>query len=227
MLDGAGLPSSFWPIAARFFCCARNFEVRDGDSAWHRRHSRGHLPPKELIPFGALVGFRPDRRKPKWKSHGKFAPNAVPGIFLGWHMQYGHVFRGEYLVASLRDCKKLNLRYDRPGEDRKLPVYRVTELVFDGNCVFPLKATYDAVNPTLEGAPPEDDDDISYTDEDDDHDPSDDGDHGYTAESATFAEPGGVPPVPGRATGSEAARGTAEGGGSGPYDSGYGDGAAE
>lgn len=92
LLECAGLPACFWPIAARFFACARNFEVRDGDSAWHRRHTRGHLPPKDLIPFGSLVGFRPDKKRKEWKSHGKFAPNAVPGIFLGWHMQYGHVF---------------------------------------------------------------------------------------------------------------------------------------
>ena len=103
---------------------------------------------------------------------------------------------GEYLVAALQDCKKLNLRYDQPGEDKTLPVYRVTELVFDGRCIFPLKAKYDAVNRTLEGVAPEEDDEAFDAAEDDDDRPNDDGDPEYAAESAMFAEPRELSPVP-------------------------------
>ena len=31
---------------------------------------------------------------------GKFAPNAKKGVFLGYNIQAGHVWSGEYLVAN-------------------------------------------------------------------------------------------------------------------------------
>ena len=41
----------------------------------------------------------------------------------------GHVWRGEYLVAALVECRDLDLRYDAIRQDAKLPVYRVREIV--------------------------------------------------------------------------------------------------
>ena len=126
-------------MGVRFFCHAINVEMIDGDSAWNRRHNKGHQGKRESIPFGALVDFLPDKTETKWRGHGKFAPKAVPGVFLGWYLQTGHVWRREYLVASLDDCRELNLRYDVIGADSRLPVHRVREVVFRPPCTFPLK----------------------------------------------------------------------------------------
>jgi len=128
-----------------------NTELKDGDSAWHRRHpQRDHFPKKFRIPFGSLTDFRPDMTQKRWKAHNKFAPNNVPSIFLGWYLHSGHAWRGEYLVASLVECRSLNLRYDVVGEDAKLPVHRVRELLVPAESTFPLKARYDQTNRTLE-----------------------------------------------------------------------------
>ena len=103
-------------------------------------------------------------------------------------MHYGHAFRGEYLVATPKDCRKLDLRYEAWGEDRKLHVHRVRELVVEDKIVFPPKRRYDLVNKTLEGGLTDDTHLGGYGSDGGDGDGRiDDDDEGYTAESATFA----------------------------------------
>ena len=47
-----------------------------------------------LIPFGALVDFRPPANT--FKGLPKFASRAMPGIFLGYRLQPGGIWKGEY-----------------------------------------------------------------------------------------------------------------------------------
>ena len=66
---------------------------------------------KDLIPFGALVDYIPDTTRGRWKGKHKFSPKGVPGVFLGWHLHVGHMWRGEYYVADLQDFARLDLTY--------------------------------------------------------------------------------------------------------------------
>ena len=52
LLDQAGLPAAFWSYAAKHFCHSSNIEVIDGESAWNRRHGKGHFKGPR-IPFGS------------------------------------------------------------------------------------------------------------------------------------------------------------------------------
>jgi hypothetical protein len=131
-----------------------NVELRDGDSSWNQRHGKGHFAgPK--VPFGALIDFIPNTTKRKWQTRSKWNPKAVPGVFMGYFLQPGHVWKGEYLAAALEDCSDLDLRADAKGVDAKLPIHRVRELIVDARAgrgyKFPLKAEYDRRNRTLEG----------------------------------------------------------------------------
>ena len=54
----------------------------------------------KVVPFGCLVYFWEDRKRPDSISR-KMSPSSSLGVFLGYHIQSGHVWRDEYLVAHL------------------------------------------------------------------------------------------------------------------------------
>ena len=67
----------------------------DGDSCYNRRRRKGHF--KGLnIPFGALVDFMP-HSDIKIES---FGGKTIQGIFLGYHIQPGGLWDGDYIVAD-------------------------------------------------------------------------------------------------------------------------------
>ena len=79
----------------------------------------------------------------KPKKDLRFDPTLNPGIFLGYAMQPGFIWRNEYLVASLKDLmeKKFN---------EAVQVVRVNQLtVPDGPFVYPLKGRYKAIREGL------------------------------------------------------------------------------
>ena len=115
----------------------------------------GHWTAKR-IPFGAAVDFLPNSTKKKWAGRSKWNPNAIPGIFLGYKLLPGRKWKGEYYVASLKDCQSLDLSCDARKADSRLPVHRRGIVVEDAlGYRFPLKARYDQTNGTLERAPPQ------------------------------------------------------------------------
>ena len=130
LLLQAGLPPSWWPYAAQAFSMARNIETpADGSaSAWMLKHEAAFEGKR--IPFGAEVVFR---LPPPYRSGGKFGPRGARGIFLGWHMQPGMTFKGDYQVAPVDDL------LDTTGQ--KVRVMRVKEikLLPGGPPSFPLR----------------------------------------------------------------------------------------
>ena len=96
LLLAAGLPPGFWPYAMRAFCFGSNIAMRNGDSAWNRRHKKGHFQGK-IIPFGALVDFRQNKRRDDRMP--KAAPDATEGIFLGYKLNPG--VTGEENIGAL------------------------------------------------------------------------------------------------------------------------------
>jgi hypothetical protein len=124
LLLHAGLPECWWPMAMRHFSVARNVEKVDGDSAWLRRFGgrpfNGHR-----IPFGALVEFKPS---PTRDALSKFAPRAVPGIFLGYVLQPGCQWKGDYYAAALSEFQAVD-----GGRFEKVSVQRIKEVVPPAN----------------------------------------------------------------------------------------------
>jgi hypothetical protein len=53
-LKSSGMPHGMWGHAGKHYCTARCLEVRNGDSAYNRRHRKGHCKAK-LAAFGQLV----------------------------------------------------------------------------------------------------------------------------------------------------------------------------
>ena len=70
-------------------------EQLTGDrSPWDLRDKRDFSG--KIIPFGCLVYFWEDRKRPD-SIAGKMSPSSSQGVFLGYHIQAGHVWRDEYL----------------------------------------------------------------------------------------------------------------------------------
>ena len=155
MLLQGGLPACFWVYAMRAFCFARNIDCGSGDSAWNRRHKKGHFK-GPIIRFGARVDFLPSpttKQKESKKGRIKYAPASRVGVFLGYRIMCGGRWRGGFLVAELANFQQQDLSYFAKSSLKKVHVQKVRECELDledGAC-FPLRKRYDECNRTLEG----------------------------------------------------------------------------
>ena len=94
----AGLPDCFWPDASRCFCHHDNITIGDdGLSPWAKYHD-DHEWTGMVLPFGCFVLFRPVKTSVKLSSHES---RLQPGIFLGYEIQAGFQWNGEYRVVPL------------------------------------------------------------------------------------------------------------------------------
>ena len=88
--------------------------------------------PFVITAFGCLVYFWEDRKRPDSVA-GKMSPSSAQGVFLGYRIQAGHVWRDEYLVAHLDSL-------DYRLADGSVKVIRTKRLELpDGDFVFPLR----------------------------------------------------------------------------------------
>ena len=139
LLEHAGMPSCFWVHAVRHWCLMDNTAFRDGDTAWNKRHGKGHFPGPRL-PFGCLVDFLP--RPDSVKAMPKFEPRAVPGIFVGYRLQPGATWNREYLVFPKSYFEGYD--FDRPHNLVELTPVITQECRQIGELSFPLKSLYDS-----------------------------------------------------------------------------------
>ena len=123
LLEHAGLPSCFWSIAARFWCHAHNIKVTDGDSPWNKRHNKGQFDLKKVIPFGTVIDYLP---KPEvLRAMPQFEPRGCQGIFMGYYLQPGGEWKGEYLVFLMGLFDDYN--FAEPRKLTKLHLVRTME----------------------------------------------------------------------------------------------------
>ena len=108
--------------------------IGQSTSPWEERF--GEAFGDKLVPFGAQVLFWDNPKRPDCTS-GKTSPTAVEGVFLGYHIQPGHVWRGEYLVTKLEA-----LEYHL--EHASFTIIRVKKVEFppDG-IIFPVRVKVD------------------------------------------------------------------------------------
>ena len=138
-LEQAGLPPRLWSFGVKHYCFVRNaLAIGDDRSPWFNRH--GKECKALLIPLGALVHFKPSPAKPRGIE--KFAPRAQPGIFLGYHLNPGGEWKGDYICALLKDVRGLN---DDPN--MKVSTHRIKEVIFDPEAIsYPLRPRYEEIN---------------------------------------------------------------------------------
>ena len=107
LLEGAranlvqsGFPLSMWPFAIQHNAVATNIlpQLNGNDSPWYLRFNKTF--DEAEIPFGAKILFwnNPARAD---NQAGKTSPTSNEGVFLGYHIQPGFAWKGEFLVAKL------------------------------------------------------------------------------------------------------------------------------
>ena len=114
------------------FAFAHNVLLSLGNekTPWELRFEEAFAGP--LIPFGCRVLFwnNPARAD---NTSGKTSPTAAEGLFLGYHVQPGHKWRGEYLVCKLEAA-------DYHLNNASITVQRVRKVELEGGIIFPIRA---------------------------------------------------------------------------------------
>ena len=152
----ANMPLTLWPYASKHHAMAINIvkQLNGNDPPWTLRFDNGFLG--RQLPFGCLLFFWEGKYEPK---RGKFAPNAKRGVFLGYNIQAGHVWRGEYLVANVDSLEY----FLKEGHLKTIRTKRVA--LPNGDFIFPLH---------FKEKPILDLQDLDYQPEGDDEDDDDD-----------------------------------------------------
>ena len=137
----SGLQVRMWPLAMQHFSLAVNAspQLNGDESPWKLRFGED-FPGQLMIPFGAKILFWNNPKRADSTS-GKMSPTANDGIFLGYHIQPGFAWKGEYLLAKLDAL-------DYHAENGSITVQRARriELVL-GGFTFPLRALHEAKEP--------------------------------------------------------------------------------
>ena len=127
----SGLGHQYWPHAARHWCIAHDslLALDSSPSPWELRFDA--KCPMKVIPFGSLVHYWNGPKK-RPKDELRFDPTSTPGIFLGYVIHPGFLWRDEYVVANLKAVMDARL------EDT-VQIYRVSKIQITDKFEFPLK----------------------------------------------------------------------------------------
>ena len=79
--------------------------LSDGKTPYERRLGQPLKGP--IIPFGSLVGYYPISAKDQSRIH-QFGKKVLPGLFLGYALYAGGIWKGDILVADLEELEKMD-----------------------------------------------------------------------------------------------------------------------
>ena len=86
--------------------------LSDGNTPYERRFGQPFEGP--IIPFGSLVEYHPTTAKDQSRIH-QFVKKVLPGLFLGYALYAGRIWKGDVLIADLEELETM----DGPEKDRK------------------------------------------------------------------------------------------------------------
>ena len=102
-----GLNESWW--ADSMECCTnlRNVTdlLSDGKTPHERRFGQSFKGP--IIPFGSLVEYHPITAKDQSRIH-QFGKKVLPGLFLGYALYAGGIWKGDVLIADLEELETMD-----------------------------------------------------------------------------------------------------------------------
>ena len=103
----SGLDEKWWSDSMECYCCLRNVQefLADGKTPYGRRFGEPFTRP--IISFGAMVQYHPILSRDQARIH-QFGRNVLPGIFLGFELIVGEIWKGDILIADLEILEKLD-----------------------------------------------------------------------------------------------------------------------
>ena len=79
--------------------------LSDGKTPYERRFGKPFEGP--IIPFGSLVEYRPITAKDQSRIH-QFGKKVLPGLFVGYGLYAGGIWKGDVLVADLEELETMD-----------------------------------------------------------------------------------------------------------------------
>ena len=78
--------------------------LSDGQTPYERRFGQPFKGP--IIPFGSLVEYHPITAKDQSRIH-QFGKKVLPGLFLGYALYAGGIWKGDVLIADLEELEEI------------------------------------------------------------------------------------------------------------------------
>ena len=103
----SGLHESWWADSMECYTYLRNVTdlLSDGKTPDERRFGQPFKGP--IIPFGSLVEYHPKSAKDQSRIH-QFGKKVLPGLFLGYALYAGGIWKGHVLVADLEELERMD-----------------------------------------------------------------------------------------------------------------------
>ena len=103
----SGLNESWWADSMEKYTYLRNVTdlLSDGKTPYERRLGQPCKGP--IIPFGSLVEYHPFTAKDQSRIH-KFGKKVLPGLFLGYALYAGGIWKGDVLIADLEELETMD-----------------------------------------------------------------------------------------------------------------------
>ena len=79
--------------------------LSDGKTLYERRFGKPFKGP--IIPFGSLVEYYPKTAKDQSRIH-QFGKKVLPGLFLGYALYAGGIWKGDVLIADLEELETMD-----------------------------------------------------------------------------------------------------------------------
>ena len=102
-----GLNESWWADSMECYSYLRNVTdlLSDGKTPYERRFGQPFKGP--FIPFGSLVEYHPITAKDQSRIH-QFGKKVLPGLFLGFALYAGRIWKGDVLIADLEELETMD-----------------------------------------------------------------------------------------------------------------------
>ena len=103
----SGLNESWWADSMECYTYLRNVTdlLSDGKTPYQRRFGQPFKGP--IIPFGSLVEYHPVTAKDQSRIH-QFGKKVLPGLFLGYALYAGGLWKGDVLIADLEELETMD-----------------------------------------------------------------------------------------------------------------------
>ena len=103
----SGLNDSWWADSMEWYTYLRNVTdlPADGKTPYEIRFGQPFKGP--IIPFGSLVEYHPITAKDQSRIH-QFGKKVLPGLFLGYALYAGGIWKGDVLIADLEELETMD-----------------------------------------------------------------------------------------------------------------------
>ena len=103
----SGLNGSWWAVFMECYTYLRNVTDLLSDGRTPMKDVLGNLFKGLIIPFGSLFEYHPITAKDRSRIH-QFGKKVLPGLFLGYALYAGRIWKGDVLIADLEELETMD-----------------------------------------------------------------------------------------------------------------------